>query len=205
MPLVARHARHRAAAGTDARPAGATASDATDLVALLDVSRRRLHEAVRRVPAHGWRARAGGTGWTACEILEHLALTEWAVLACVRGALDACAGGRAADACAPLDDAAVLHAARDRTVRREAPERLRPAGGRWARPAALCASMDAARDAALALAAAEPAALRACLVPHPELGRIDGAQWLLFLAGHMERHVAQLDELTAASRSTAAA
>ena len=173
-----------------------------DVPARLLRSRTRLQAAVRSVPLAAWTARAGDGRWSASEILEHLALAEWAVIEFVRGTLltlpprDGLA--RAAD------DTQVLRVAADRGTRLEAPERLRPIG-RWSRPAALRASVDAARDAALALATGAGPALRERAAPHPQLGLLDGAQWLLFLAGHTERHTAQLDELAAGWQAAPAA
>lgn len=169
-----------------------TAGARVDVVQRLRASRARLRDVVRDVAPDAWTARPADGRWSGCEILEHLALTEWAVLEFVRGTL--LAWPRHARPAVRLSDAEVLRAAADRTVRLEAPERLRPLG-RWGRPGVVCASIDAARDAALALAAASGEALRARLAPHPQLGLLDGAQWLLFLAGHTARHTAQLQAL----------
>jgi hypothetical protein len=165
-----------------------------DVAARLLRSRARLQAAVRRVPVEAWGERAADGRWTASEILEHLALAEWSVIEFVRGTLltlpPSAALGRV------VDDTQVLRAATDRGTRMEAPERLRPIG-RGRRPAALYASVDVARDAALALVGGAGGALRERVAPHPHLGLLDGAQWLLFLAGHTERHAAQLDALVA--------
>ena len=209
MPFAPHSAIDRALVGADAPTSDSLPSmrrplppsGAPEVVAELRAARERLHEVVRLVPVGAWSTRPAPGRWTACEILEHLALTEWAVLECLREALAAPAR---AGARGIADDAEVLRAATDRGVRCESPERLLPVG-RWLRPAALCASVDAARDAALALAEGQGAALRGCAIPHPYLGLLDGVQWLLFLAGHTRRHAAQLEELVAARRRTSAA
>ncbi len=177
-----------------ARAAIAPVPSHVDVAARLLRSRARLQAAVRRVPLAAWSARAGEGRWNACEILEHLALAEWSVIEFVRGTLLTLPARDGFSQVA--DDAQVLRAASDRRARMETPERLRPIG-RAGRPAALCASVDAARDAALALALSAGDALRERAAPHPQLGLLDGAQWLLFLAGHTERHAAQLDEVGA--------
>jgi hypothetical protein len=100
-------------------------------------------------------------------------------------------------------DHEVLRASADRSLRLDAPERLRPVG-QGARPAALCAGLEAARDTAISLAVAHREALRARTAPHPHFGQLDGAQWLLFLAGHADRHAAQLRELVGQRRPAAA-
>ncbi|MGZ8377085.1 MAG: DinB family protein [Gemmatirosa sp.] len=168
-----------------------------DVPLRLRASRDRLREVVRSVSSGAWTARPEDGRWTACEILEHLALAEWSVVEFVRGTL--LTTPRAIGAAPRVSDAEVLRAASDRSVRLESPERLRPIG-RWSRPGVVCASMDAARDAALVLAVRSSEALRARVAPHPQLGLLDGAQWLLFLAGHTDRHAAQLRVLVGARR-----
>ena len=182
-----------------ARAAVAPTSPHVDVAERLLRSRMRLQAAVRRVPLEAWAARPGEGRWNACEILEHLALAEWSVIEFVRSTLLTLPPRVGLSRVA--DDAQVLQAASDRRTRMEVPERLRPTG-RASRPAALCASVDAARDAALALALSAGDALRERAAPHPQLGLLDGAQWLLFLAGHTERHAAQLDELAARWQTT---
>ena len=198
MLYAASHIADTAFVGATPQPAARAVSGArVDVVQRLRASRERLRAVVRDVSPAAWAARPEDGRWTAGEILEHLALTEWSVVEFVRGTL--LTWPRAACQLAHTPDAEVLRAATDRTVRMEAPERLLPSG-RWSRPGVMCASIDAARDAALELAAASGEALRARFAPHPQLGLLDGAQWLLFLAGHTERHAAQLQALTAGRR-----
>ena len=173
-----------------------------DVAQRLRASRERLREVVRGVAPAAWAARPDAGRWTACEILEHLALAEWAVLEFVRGTL--LTWPRAGMPTTRTPDAEVLRAAADRAVRLEAPERLQPLG-RWSRPGVVCASIEAARDEAIVLAAASGDALRARFAPHPQLGMLDGAQWLLFLAGHTERHAAQLQALVTGRRGASIA
>lgn len=182
--------------------ARATAAARVDVPLRLRASRDRLHEVVRAVSGDAWTARPEDGRWTACEILEHLALAEWAVVEFARGML--LTAPRASGVHSRVADAEVLRAATDRTVRLEAPERLRPLG-RWSRPGVVCGSLDAARDAALVLAVRSSDALRARVAPHPQLGLLDGAQWLLFLAGHTERHAAQLRALVGGRRGASLA
>jgi hypothetical protein len=182
-------------------PRGAAVSR-IDVPLRLRASRDRLRDVVRGVSPEAWMARPEDGRWTACEILEHLALAEWSVVEFVRGTL--LTAPRAAGPSPRIGDAEVLRVATDRSVRLESPERLRPIG-RWSRPGVVCASIDAARDAALGLAIRSADALRARVAPHPQLGLLDGAQWLLFLAGHTERHVAQLRALVGDGRGASLA
>jgi hypothetical protein len=172
-----------------------------DVVGRLEASRDALREAVAAVPAPLWAAGGPAGRWGAAEVVEHLALTEWAVVEFVRGTL--LTWPRHDPAITLPTDHEVLRAATDRSLRLDAPERLRPVG-QGARPAALCAGLEVARETAIALAVTHGEALRTRTAPHPHLGQLDGAQWLLFLAGHAERHAAQLRELVGLRRPAAA-
>lgn len=176
----------------------ARATGRVDVVCALTRSRDALHEVIAHLPQQVWTATPARGRWTACQILEHLALTEWAVLEYVRGMLAQPPTDRRGPA---QDDARVLAVATDRARGALAPERLQPAAV-TVRPAAWCARLDATRGAVLALAP-HVDALRGRIGPHPQLGALDGVQWLLFLAGHTTRHAQQLGELAAERRVTA--
>ncbi|MDF1504185.1 DinB family protein [Roseisolibacter sp. H3M3-2] len=195
---IADNLRYAAPPALPGRRAGGAASD---VVGRLESDREVRREAVAALPGVRGAARGPAGRWSAAEVVEHLALTEWAVVEFVRGTL--LTWPRHDPAIALPTDHEVLRASADRAVRLDAPERLRPVGD-GARPAALCAGLEAARDTAIALAVAHGDALRTRTAPHPHFGLLDGAQWLLFLAGHAERHAVQLHELAARRRPAAA-
>jgi hypothetical protein len=94
-------------------------------------------------------------------------------------------------------DAEIMASLRDRTRTIEAPETVRPSGGRYASAEEAAADFAEARAAVLEFARTTAADLRAVFVPHPALRELDGYQWLLFIACHTDRHAAQLDALRA--------
>jgi hypothetical protein len=165
----------------------------------LDASRRRLLAFGRALGPAQWTARPTAPGrWTAGDVMEHLALTEWTVLAFVRGPLQAASPAPRATALDRTSDDALWRAVVDPRVPLDAPERLRPTA-RWPRPAAHLAAFDAERSATLAYLRATGDPLRAVVAPHPTFGLLDGCQWLLYLAAHTERHLVQLARIARAA------
>jgi hypothetical protein len=139
-------------------------------------------------------------------VIEHLVRTERAVLAFVGGPL-LDASRHLALAAGP--DAALADRLADRARALRCPEGLAPreagrARGAWQAPAPLLDALEAARAATIGYARTTAEPLRAYAAPHPDLGVLDGWQWLLFLAGHADRHAAQLWELARAAERQAA-
>lgn len=84
----------------------------------------------------------------------------------------------------------------DRSKRRDAPSTTLPTG-RYASRDETVAAFIAARDRLADWVAATDADLREFGSPHPALGKLDGVQWLLFVAAHTERHTRQILETRA--------
>ena len=151
--------------------------------ALLDEAARFDDESFARAPAEG--------RWSAAEILEHLALIE-ALVVRVVGAL---AAG------APLPPPAAQPPRRyapwrttDRSFQVEAPQRVRPRGGKSR--AELIADLEASRAALLAVMEAlrgrDVTGLRSV---HPFLGDYDALDWIAYVAYHDDRHRQQMAEI----------
>ena len=64
--------------------------------------------------------------------------------------------------------------------------------GTWTDPRAALEKLAASAHAIVAWGEATDADLRRFGAPHPAFGLLDGVQWLLFAAAHMERHRSQV-------------
>ena len=171
--------------------------------AILDAverDREALYASVADVPPGTIDARPSPEAWSVGEVLDHLHRVEAGVakLLAVR-----VSKGRAAGTLLPAraeteeELAAALARFEARTAatigrRLEAPEMVRPQGGRSKEE--LLAALRASRAALLA-AAAEGAAydLAAVRHPHPTLGDLDLREWIVFLGRHELRHVRQIE------------
>jgi len=149
----------------------------------------REQEAALREACRAWDQPAPPGAWSVAAIAEHLHLTD----AMVRQLLESPA--------LRLDDPAPVALSDDELFRRvarrgravEAPERLRPSG-RWPAEADFRAADTAQRQALYTWIEQTPLPLREGRCAHPFLGLLDGYQWLLFLAAHGRRHIAQINE-----------
>jgi hypothetical protein len=136
-----------------------------------------------------WDFGAEAQAWTLAEIAEHLALVEGSILRSIERLLaQPATPERRAEV--RVDYEAILRRVPDRTVRVEAPERVRPSGKYPDGPSALAAFADQ-REAALRLLG-QGHALHHYFGSHPTLGPLDAAQLLVFLVAHAERHLAQV-------------
>ena len=88
-------------------------------------------------------------------------------------------------------DEAVLQMVTDRSKKFIAPEALRPSS-QWPTPDASIQAFKQRRDRTIAFVRQTQEDLRS----HSQ-GNRDGYQWFLFLSGHSQRHLAQIDEVKA--------
>lgn len=155
----------------------------------------REQEAALRQACLAWDQPAPPEAWSVAAIAEHLHQTD----AMVRQLLESPALRQDDPTPVALSDDELFRrvARRGRAV--EAPERLRPIG-RWAAEADFRAADTAQRQALYVWIEQTPLPLREGRCAHPFLGLLDGYQWLLFLAAHGRRHIAQILETTTGQR-----
>ena len=159
----------------------------------LNATRQRLADATANLSDAQWTFRSAPERWTIAEVMEHLAITENAILGLVRSQLLQ----------SPLDptvnqnrDSRILTGLADRTNKFQAPEIVRPAS-KFPTGKAAAAAFAEGRKATIAYAESTADPLRAHSLAHPAFGPIDGYQWLLFLSGHSDRHRLQIEEIKA--------
>ena len=83
-----------------------------------------------------------------------------------------------------------------RTVKFPAPARLVPTG-KYSAQTDFENDMSTARAATLAWARDPDTHLEQHVMPHPAFGELHGLQWLLMIAQHTLRHIAQIREVMA--------
>jgi hypothetical protein len=167
------------------------------VVAELERSRDAFLAALAAVPAERWTRQPAGGGWSGGECAEHVIKIERGMRRFLPGTIATAPADPSRRGALAARDAALAASLRDRTRALEAPETVRPTGGRYATAEAAAADFAEARAAVLDFARTTEADLRAVFVPHPALRELDGYQWLLFIAYHTDRHAAQLDALRA--------
>jgi uncharacterized damage-inducible protein DinB len=171
------------------------------LVAELERDRALVLAAADRVPPACRDAPPPQGGWSAAQVLSHLAAVEassgklFSVHA--RRLRDAGAPAETATDATPIIDGFARFRVHERTRLVEAPELVLPADGitfEGAREA-----MAASRARLLeAIDKASGLALGTVSAPHPRLGPLTLYEWLLMIARHEVRHAGQLDDLATA-------
>ena len=163
----------------------------------LDHAGDDLRRAVERIGVSRAQLKPDPERWCAAEVLEHLALAEGSftdrIASTIDAARDAGLGRESATERAELPDAIRTRLA-VRTMKRVAPDRVRPTG--TLDLASAWAAVDAQeRRLRETLAGADGLALNEVIVQHPTLGAFTVYQFVELIAAHRRRHVAQIEEM----------
>ena len=132
-----------------------------------------------------WRARPASAHWSMAEVAEHVAISNRNIgHMLAKRLIGSPREGRATG----VIDAEIPYL----FYRGDEPPNVATPTGSLGDGRAAAAAVDASARAILAWAGEVTTDLRAVAVAHPVFGLLDGVQWLLFAAAHMERHRAQL-------------
>jgi hypothetical protein len=178
-----------------AYPETITDAERERAVKYLDSTRAQVVEIASRLSDAQWRWKQAPERWSVAECVEHIAATEELVFERMMGALKeepqpekkAAAKGR---------EELVVRAVPNRGTRVQAPEEVRPTG-RWPRRDDQVRAYEKIRGVTLEFARTTQRDLRSHFYPHFILKDLDVYQWLLFLAAHNDRHLAQIREVMA--------
>ena len=168
-----------------------------ELSAYLAHQRRTLLDVASAVPADSWQTRPGdGETWSVSEVLEHLHRVERGAAAVLTKRI---AKAREAGHAAETETSSVLgtldqFGVSDLDRRLIAPELVRPTENPdRATVERLLAESRAALE--VAIASGDGLALGTIRHTHLRFGELNLYQWLLFVAEHEKRHIAQLREI----------
>lgn len=130
--------------------------------------------------------------WTIAEVAEHIILSETALRGLIAKMIETPAPAGKDDYRAK--DLGVRLAITNRSQRFNAPEFLKPASKFKTRDE-LLSNFEKERNATIEWVKGTKADLRGHFFDNAMMGVIDAHQWVLFLAGHSDRHLAQLKEV----------
>jgi hypothetical protein len=162
----------------------------------VDAQRSALLAAAAALPRDRWTEHPAPGRWSVAELFEHLYKVEHG---CARVIAKAVTEARAAGHPAETATDSVLgvldqYRFRDRTQKREVPERVAPTGA-WTGQQALEQLAASRAELHEAIRAADGLALGSIHQTHARLGEIDLYQWILFVAEHEARHAQQAAEI----------
>ena len=163
-------------------------------IALLTRSRQTFLDAIDGVSDTQARWHSEPERWTILEYVEHIAISDDALIARVEQSLQE----------EPREETPEERAAREAKILgtpmprgvNKAPANLKPTGRFASLPEATAAFL-AARERTLAYARNTQANLRAHFFNHTVLGPLDGYQWLTANARHAELHAGHIREIRA--------
>lgn len=138
--------------------------------------------------------RAAEGRWTIAEIAEHITVVETALFGSVTGQVLKSDPPKC-ESPFRVADTAIILAITNRQQKFQAPEQVRP-NGRWKTRDDLLSSFETTRNTTIDFMKNNTVDLRGRFGQAP-MGMMDAYQWILFLTGHSERHLAQLKEVKA--------
>ena len=162
----------------------------------LHATRKLFLDSIAGLTEAQWSFKPAPDRWSIAECAEHIAVSEDMLFLLVTAKILK-SPPAAERKSGPSDkDELVLRSTADRSRKVETADFLRPKG-RWPTREALVAQFKQSRDRTIAFVEATAEDLRAHSAPNPVYQSLDAYQYILLMAGHTERHVAQINEVKA--------
>lgn len=167
--------------------------DRAKAIAELEASRRELLAAVKGLSPAQWRFKPAPERWSISECVEHIALAEDSYFQLITQRLMK-APPAAPDKLAEVQgkDQYVLNTMPDRSSKRQTSPALEPKGKT---PEESLEQFRKSRDRFISYVRTTQDPLRFRAQAHRAVGLIDGYQWILLAAGHVRRHIEQIEEV----------
>jgi hypothetical protein len=140
-----------------------------------------------------WIFKPATTSWSVGEISEHITLSEDLLFSIAQKTLQAPADYHKAKSLEGSEQE-ILDKISDRSVKAQAPEVIKPSG-KFASKRDLVAAFQSARKRTIDYVKTITDPLKNHVAIHPAVGELTVYQWIVFIAGHAKRHIAQLQEV----------
>ena len=176
------------------RAQGVSPAELATAAAYLEKTRTDVLAATTGLSEAQWKFKATPARWSVAETLEHIASSEDMLMGIVKDQVLKAPPRPAGEDVKAIDDV-VLTAIPDRTQKAKAPEPLVPTN-RYGSPDDARTHFASSRAATVAFLKATPG-LRDHAIDSPLGKKLDGYQWLLFIAAHSARHTQQIEEVKA--------
>ncbi len=160
----------------------------------LESTRQGVADATKGLSAAQFNFKSAPDRWSVAEVMEHIAAAEDMLRGMVTGQVMSAPARPAGEDVAAID-AFVLAAIPDRSHKAQAPEPLKPTN-RFGSPEASLKHFNESRDATEALLKSHTD-LRDHAMDSPLGKKLDAYEWILFIAGHSDRHTKQILEVKA--------
>jgi hypothetical protein len=168
--------------------------DRDQLIGHLERTRKIYMDTIAGVTPQQWTYKASPEQWSIADCAEHLVLTERALFEMVRDKMMK-APAPAEPAAQRVTDATVLQFVTDRSQKAKAPEMLHPKS-KYASRDEVAAAFEDVRKTSIEYVRTTNDDLRSRWNKTAR-GAMDAYQYLLMMAGHVERHSMQMQEVKA--------
>jgi hypothetical protein len=162
----------------------------------LESSQNALLDAVKGMSDAQWNFRPSPDHWSAAECVEHLTLSEYMVYGVVRQELMKGPAEPEKRESVKGKDELVVKMVPDRSHKVKTIANLEPTH-KFGTPEKTLEFFEGIHAKTIEYVKTTDDDLRDHFRDHPALGRLDGYQWILFIAEHTRRHTAQILELKA--------
>jgi len=172
---------------------GLSQKDRDFAMSYLHATRKQVLDAVDGLTEAQWMFKQADDRWSVAQVLEHIVVTERALL----GMVQKTASGPASPVpeASKVKDEDIMKMISSREKKVQAPEQLRPTGS-LGTGASEIEQFKQTRDTTINYVRTTNDDLRAHSGKSP-LGQVDCVQWLLYIGAHSERHLAQILEVKA--------
>jgi hypothetical protein len=171
-----------------------TAADREKALKYLESTRQGVEDATKGLSAAQWNFKAAPDKWSVAEVTEHIAAAEDYIRGMVVEKVMT-APARPAGEDVTAIDAMVIQAIPDRSQKKQAPEPLKPTN-RFGSPDGSLKHFLESRTTTEDFLTKTPD-LREHAADSPLGKKLDGYEWVLFIAAHSERHTKQILEVKA--------
>lgn len=167
--------------------------DRAMLIETLELNAESFREMVSGLTPEQLAFQESPDRWSIAGVAEHIVATETIFEPMIQGIL---ASGDDANAMpdSTLSDDRVVSVMADRSQKYQAPEVAQPTG-KFSTAEDILAAFDAQRARTIEMVESSEIDLRTVYGDHPALGTLDGAQWILFVASHADRHIDQMQQV----------
>jgi len=171
-----------------------TAGDRERGMQYLESTRQAVLDATAGLSEAQWNFKPGPDRWSVAEVVEHIAAAEDFLMAMLTNQVMKGPARPAGDDVKAIDDLVVAKIP-DRSKKAQAPEPIRPTNRYGSPQASLKHFTDARAQTEAFLKTHDD--LREHAIDSPMGKKLDGYEWVLFVAGHSERHTKQINEVKA--------
>ena len=172
-----------------------TKEDRAKAIQYLEKTRADVLAATKGLSEAQWNFKQATNRWSVAEVTEHIAAAEDFLMDLVQKQVMTAPPRAAGEDVKALDDF-VLKAIPDRTVKAQAPEPLQP-NNRFGSPKDSLRHFLESRAKTVEFLKTTQDLRQHAFESPPLRKKLDGYQWVLFVAAHSERHTKQIEEVKA--------